>query len=372
MQSSFEFNLVKDKFESTRSIGSYETLYSFSNDPLVQKELIKSLNEEHLKVGQLVDLFYDLIELFGYDRGTKGSIQRERHWKAYDKLIWSFNCYVFAFGRDSWVELFKWKTSAFFAYIFNACNIPRVPRQCEIFKNPFKLFYGRAQTYLLHMKHDQQRLFANSVLMLKKGAPPVSEDIILEKRIEVYEQLTKKPSPLGNECEVVPPFKGVSMEHIRFNSDREDWERVNHHETWKFQVARTIEYSEERLKHFITKVVSECFRGKRLTEKKIFQFTFPSLSANYNMSRKAGGGLGEVVEQIEDLKYKMVSDYLSDDGFHGYDFFDHSFSTFLFDLTPKHLADYCQPQKAKFSNEFPVGQEGLCFSFNDKILHSIQ
>jgi len=363
---------LQTMFNSARSTGSYDTLYAISKDHLVQRSLIQYFSSESSKIVELVDLLYDTLELFGYDRG-QSEIQKHRHWSGYNKLMWSFNCYVWIYGRDSWVELFKWKTSSFFAHIFNACNIPKKPRDCIIYNNPHKLFFGRAQRYLLKQNREWLRSFANTVLMLKKGAPAVSDEMVLDKRIEVYNQLTTKPTPsLVEGSHVVAPKRGTNMKTIRRELGIEEfgWEKVPFEQIVIEPLEVHTDYSEQRLKHFITKVIEECFEGRRLTEKCVDHYTFPSLSANYNNSRKRGGGLGEIVYQINKLRNKIFDEFLTDD-FHGYDFFDSTLTYFLYDLDPNHLNLFLKPQRAFYGSEFPFVNEGLCFEFDDEILSKV-
>jgi hypothetical protein len=291
---------IMELFELARSEGNYTTLYSITDDPLIQSKLIKSYNKEHQKLSQLVDLFYDLLFLFGYERGSS-EIQIKRHWKGYNKLDWSFNCYVWTYGADAWVELFKWKTSSFFACIFNACNIPKKPRDCIVYSNPFKLFFGRAQRFLMQMDEKTKKLFANNVLMLKKGAPAVSKSMVMEKKYETYNQLTTRP------CSAITG-KIVNSSETVVND-------VYHLSNIGVDIvsSRTIEFSENRLTHFIDKVVEEVFGNRELSRSTISEFAFPSLSANYNNTRRAGGGLGEIFYQIKDLRAKYRSDLINDD-----------------------------------------------------------
>jgi hypothetical protein len=279
----------EQELENARSSGNYDPLYSFTTEWEVQKTLMKLFSPIHDKLSIVTNLFYDLLKIFGYKKG-KTELERIRHKKAYYRLFWSITCYVWTYGVDAWVELFKWKITSHFASVFNPENLPKKPRDCIIYNNPRKLFFGRAQRFYMRMDHHTKRSFANNVLMLKKGAPPVSSEMVFTKKMETYLQLTTAPKIFDLPNTLVP--REILEERSTLSFDRE--------------ISRTIEYSQDRLKLFIDKVINEVFKEKRFVEDDLVTPSFPSFSANYNWKRGSGGGVLAITNFVQKHRRELA------------------------------------------------------------------
>lgn len=259
-----------------------------------QKEIIK----DRKKVKILVDVLYDLLKIYGYSdrkgRAITNCLDPQQKLKlikankaatANDKLRLEllYLTYVDKAGIGSWKDLFKYKINAYFSWVMKQ-DLPPAPKGLEEIPKlmePSFLYFGRAKRFLgLKISTDHKKLesFAQSVAQSKKGAPPVSEDMVLEAEIKCFKHLT---TPRAD----IPDFT------LYDNVEEFPFEYPINRNTACFQLRRTMR---------------EIFRKKVPLWKDITKPFVPSTNSQYNFSRNGLGGVGAF--KNNDTLQKIISE----------------------------------------------------------------
>ena len=240
----------------------------------------KAIKKDRKKVTILVNILYDLLKIYGYDdtrisssekKGNNSEeqskiIQAHKAKTVRDKLKLKelFLQFRDKAGMGSWKDLFKYKINAFFSWVMKQ-EIPPVPKGLDSFPrllDPSFLFFGRAKRFLKKLSLDKRKLesFAQSVAQSKKGAPPVSKDMVFEAEKKCFEHLTTPRADMPD----FTIFDGW-FEHT-----------INRH-TVCYQLRRTVR---------------EIFLGKLPSWEELTKPFVPSTNSQYNFSRGALGGVG--------------------------------------------------------------------------------
>jgi len=171
-------------------------------------------------------------------------------------------------GADSWIKVVKHKISAFYSFHQRDPNsIPKAPTGMEDAKDNAKfLFGGRWHRWFLRFKRLSCRRrfhqFMTTLLQIKKGCPRAGEDGLFDARLATFKKLTTRVSD---------PVDELST----FN-----------HSQCVAEVRRTA---------------YEAFHKLRICPRDMMVCRFPSTSANYYTSRKEGGAVRDIYDNIQDI-----------------------------------------------------------------------
>lgn len=230
--------------------------------------------DDFLKVKMCVDLLFDLFKIFGFRDTTiknLGSKTKYLETLAYSKeeTTRMYMEYVTFAGFGSWKDLFKYKFCTYYNYIWKQEHVPmpegliNYPRLC----NPAKLACGIANRWLRLIRVSPLiNSFALSILMAKKGAPPVHEEFVKKAELSTFVQLTTLPKQ---------------------KPDFEICENGFHHII-----------DRPRIEYELKRTVREVFKGVSLSKRDLYEPFFPSTNSNYNHSRSDGGAVSEVLTYV--------------------------------------------------------------------------
>jgi len=238
--------------------------------------------DDFLKVTSLIDLLYDVLDVYGYDNepnlgdGCKTYLDKIRLRDRYLE-------FVKLSGFGSWKDLFKYKINAFFSSVMGQ-EIPPAPKNLYMFPDlldPRFLVFGRAKRYLSYIRKNRDLLisFAQTIAQSKKGAPPVHPDVVAAAELKTFTQLTSEPVQ-GADSEI---FDGV-------------WNVPINRSSIEFELRRTVNE----------------LRWSELTIDDLTKPFFPSTSAQYNWGRKHLGAVASVVHECLDEFSSNLPDVLID------------------------------------------------------------
>jgi len=228
--------------------------------------------EDTKKVKTLVQAIYDIMKIYGYREGGKnlsGPLYREfkiKTNKDKSRLEEKYLEFVKRAGVGSWKDLFKYKINAFFSYVMKQ-KVPPPPKYIEEFPellNPATISYGRGKRFIRNMSRNVLVSFAQSIAQCKKGAPPVSKEMVLEAEIKTFNHLTTRRDD-------IPDFI-LKDEVFNYPINRD---------TICYQLRRTVR---------------EIFRKKVPTWDELTKPFVPSTSSQYNFSRNGMGAVGAFLE----------------------------------------------------------------------------
>lgn len=253
----------------------------------------KKVRDDLKKVTILVNVLYDVIVIYGYNdkRVSKKDlltskkediIEKQKKKTIEDKLRLRNRILEFVrlSGFGSWKDFFKYKINAFFSWAM-AQVVPPVPKKLEEFPDlldPSFLFYGRAKRYLSKIKLDRVKLesFAQSIAQSKKGAPPVSPEMVSAAEMKTFVHLT---TPRADQPDFI--LKDNIFEHP-----------INRN-TMCYQLRRTVR---------------ELFKGKFPAWEELTKPFVPSTNSQYNWSRTQQGGVG-AFRKNQAISIKILEDY---------------------------------------------------------------
>lgn len=226
--------------------------------------------DDLVKVEHLVDVLYDVLNIYGYKEDAPLSFTRKDA-SLYKRLILadkerlfqSYYSYVKLVGFGSWKDLFKYKINSFFSYVMEQ-DCPVAPPSIENFKDlsdPSCLVYGRAKRFLRNFDRKKLVSFAQSIAQSKKGAPPVHSKKVYEAEVKTFEKLTSPP---------------IQADDFQLEDDN-DWFQPINKAVICMELRRTIR---------------EVFRDKKLSRDDVYKPFFPSTNSNYMFSRKKDGAVG--------------------------------------------------------------------------------
>lgn len=273
---------------------------SYAKKEFVGVATRKQIQDDLRKVTILVDALYDILKIYGYnDKNTKfpkGNAYHDLHvQKVKDqknktindklKLRNKYLEFVFSSGHGSWKDLFKYKINAFFSYVMEQ-EVPPHPKGLENHQellDPSFLYYGRAKRFLKKMFLNRETIesFAQTVAQSKKGAPPVSEEMVADAEYKCFVHLT-------SEHKDIPDFEIC---------DKDNFYHPINRNTMTYQLRRTIR---------------EIFSGKVPEWDELTKPFVPSTSSQYNWSRNCLGGVGafcgneritQIVKEFWEMKF---------------------------------------------------------------------
>jgi hypothetical protein len=196
--------------------------------------------------------------------------------------------YVSVHGENSWVKLLKWKFSAFFAF-WNNQDLPKRPwdedRSKIQFFNPEVLLPAQPNIYFVGMVEEQRIELIDAVLILKKGMPAVSKEMLKQAALDTKVQLT---TSRADEEEIKISLPGDQIKVIT---------RVH-------------------LENELRRTITELFGTRPLLETDILNPSFPSINACYSNTKFMGGALGDLLNAYGDgvNNAQHYEDCLVDDG----------------------------------------------------------
>lgn len=248
------------------------------SQPIIGVTTQSQVKDDLKKVTVLVNCLYDLLKIYGYDdkkvsrKKLKGGLSEIEIIKSQTKktiedklrLRNEYLKFVFSSGHGSWKDLFKYKINAYFSFVMQQ-EIPPVPKGLEKHErllNPSFMFFGRAKRFVskLNLNEKTKISLAQSIAQSKKGAPPVSEEMVSEAEFKCFEHLSTPR-------EDIPPFI----------LDDRVFEHVINRDTMKYQLRRTVR---------------ELFGKKVPLWEDLAKPFVPSTNSNYNFSRNKLGGVG--------------------------------------------------------------------------------
>jgi len=245
----------------------------------------KNYLEDTKKVKILIQAIYDIMKIYGYKEGGKnlsGPLYREFKLNTMkDKLRLEelYLEFVRKAGHGSWKDLFKYKINAFFSFVMGQ-KVPTPPKYIEEFPallNPATISYGRGKRFIRLMKRKVLVSFAQSIAQCKKGAPPVSKEMVQEAEIKTFNHLTSRRDD-------IPDFV-LNDEIFNYPINRD---------TICYQLRRTVR---------------EIFVRKVPTWDELTKPFVPSTSSQYNFSRNGMGAVGAFLanENIQSSYNKQVT-----------------------------------------------------------------
>ncbi len=223
------------------------------------------VQEDLKKVNILIKLIYDVMKIYGYgEERFKSDEFRKKHSDDVDRLRNDFTAYTKANGIGSWKDLFKYKINAFFSFVMEQ-EVPPLPPGIDSFpnlKDPSFIAYGRGKRFIRLLKFNERKLesFAQSFAQSKKGAPPVSHEMVEEAEMKTFIHLTTPRKDIDS----FVIFDGV-------------FEHPINRDTACYQLRRTVR---------------EIFRNKIPTWDELTRPFVPSTSSQYNMDRSNAGAVG--------------------------------------------------------------------------------
>lgn len=247
-----------------KGVGHPRRLSHGRNGPPQSKELRL---EEH--VAKVVTLIMDTYKLFGFDSTGYSSSKTIDHWITL--------CRACPDPESSWMAVAKYKFAAFFADQLGGQQLPKVPWKKDTKDIPGVLLGGRAHRYYRRMrklaaKGGESRIthdcFLQTVLLLKKGCPRPTKQMLQSAVKKSFATLTTAP-------------KKKSAAGMRWGDLAEDHP--------KLKVSPLVDWMS--VSEQMRRTVHELFGGKVFDMSQVEPF-FPSVSANYINTRKAGGCVG--------------------------------------------------------------------------------
>jgi len=255
----------------------------------------KDPRDDVKKVKILVKAIYDIMKIYGYNdkknlshnaQPSYGQCVDFRKKTLKDKLRLEeiYLEYVAKVGPGSWKDLFKYKINAFFSYVMEQ-EIPPAPPMIVEFPdllNPATISYGRGKRFIRNMDKETLESFAQSVAQSKKGAPPVSPEMVYEAEVKTFKHLTTPR-------EDIPDFEICDGDY-----DFGNFYYPINRETICFQLKRTVR---------------EIFHRKVPSWDELTKPFVPSSSSQYNFNRKGMGAIGAFKsnEAITNSYEKQVS-----------------------------------------------------------------
>lgn len=234
-------------------------------------------NEEKGFVRNCVDVIHKIVRLYGFNDIVDGTGFKLKG--TYDHWI-----YCCSMVKDHPMKFVKYKIASYFSVQLGQVVTPTIWNELmecgKAIDNANVLIGGRVMKYLQKMKRcDKNRFesFFTTVLYSKKGMPRPSKQQCKDAEKETFVKLTTKP---------------VTKPGFYVNST-----------SWGEETDRKIStfVDKERLNNAIKRVVSEVFKDKQYTDVDRQQMFFPSTSANYINSRRAGGVIGQLFGEHSDL-----------------------------------------------------------------------
>ena len=245
------------------------------------------------KVIEAIECLLEIFHLFGLKRieHTSPFSDQIKYYEQKSLAIRRCLSYMEKQGSNSWIQYFKYKICAFYAY-FEQQDLPAKPPGFDQGDKPNTIFGGYLLSFQKKLQLDKElwNSFILTILQSKMGFPRASEQMIREAEEKTALKLTTAPASMSKLC----LFCGMPTEshyHQRCCDNSEDR-----------YLNADIRLNVETLKTQLRRTTREMFQGVHYSKEVHYEPFFPSTSANYIRSRGNCGAVGVIQTLIAKMK----------------------------------------------------------------------
>jgi hypothetical protein len=201
------------------------------------------------------------------------------------------------------MKFIKWKFAAYYAANCHKDDSQRQEVESNVlitseYDDPSVLLGGRAHRFILRIKRKDPLLYESwlqTALMIKKGCPRPSDELVKKSEASTFETLTTEPEMSF----VCWPLVEISKVEKWSWADMDDWSKFDIDHDF---ITRKMFVEEMR------RTVKEVVLDKYTPLDRIAPF-FPSTSANYINSRLKGGAVGVLLSHHRDELLELRKKY---------------------------------------------------------------
>lgn len=256
--------------------------------PTIKSEIVE-------KVVEGFETILELYFLYGLTRPCSILKSQERlHYqkKINNELNKSANrmlIFLQANGEKEWMNYFKYKTLAFYAY-YETEKTDLLPPLNGLGRDlPGVIFSGFISEFVKLLRKKDPKMFSSFIVsmnVVKTGLPRPTDDMIEAAEDKCAEHLTNPAHST---------FKLPADEEIFVRTNVTDI--LGERKEERVEGTGVILNKDNIIKQ-LKRTVREIFREKVWTEKEQFSMFYPSTSANYNYSRGKAGAVGAIYEEF--------------------------------------------------------------------------